>query len=153
MAKTFKYLALGKKAGSFWDPTTKLNITGNEVVKVPAVLLSTSGKIKRAIAGGHLVHKDLEAYENFVDPKTENQEEPSEAMIAYQEEIKRLSKLKNTDLIDWIEDDKNWPHFPEGWENDKYDSEDEDFSKVVKMDLIDLASQMLADKLGVEITD
>jgi hypothetical protein len=49
-----KYVKLGKKAESFYDPYSTLKVVGNQIVELNPKM-QTSSRVRAALAGGHLV--------------------------------------------------------------------------------------------------
>lgn len=62
-----KYLKLGPKATSFFDPTTQVLIRNNEVIKLER--LPQSKKLTTALSQGHVVRASEEDYELFTSGK------------------------------------------------------------------------------------
>jgi hypothetical protein len=58
-----KYLKLGEKASSFFDPNTQVLIRGNEVVAFERI--PQSKKLTVALAQGHVVRATVEDYETY----------------------------------------------------------------------------------------
>lgn len=57
-----KYFKLGKKATSFHDPKSGLNLAGDEVAEIDAKLVAHSKTVRNAITGGHIVEVEAEAF-------------------------------------------------------------------------------------------
>ena len=98
-----KYVKLGDKAESFYDPTTKTKVLKNQVVKLEGKG-KFSKKITAALAGGHLVNCTEEDYKDFLS------DSGAEAQVAstqkdWKEEFdisdeKALSALTKAQLVE-----------------------------------------------------
>ena len=65
-----KFVKLGAKAGGFSDPFSRFKIAGEEIKKLTS-RERTSGRIKAAIRGGHLIvvpEKEYEEYLKSLEP-------------------------------------------------------------------------------------
>ncbi len=122
MAKKKKYVKLGPKALSFADPFTRFNISGKQVKELETLEQRRSGKIRRAIAGGHLVVVDeseyLKAQKGLDETVDEETSEPTlretleaktkKELVAYyetnyevaDEEVDAFSKLNKDDMVE-----------------------------------------------------
>jgi hypothetical protein len=122
-----KYITLGEKATTFFDPDTKINLVGKEVKKVLAAQLK-SPRVKRFLKGGGLVLVGKEEYKEYLASiekskvTLKNEEEDTKAEKTLQEmsikELKAhieksgweqkdiddgLQLVKKADLIEFIE--------------------------------------------------
>lgn len=62
-----KYLKLGEKATMFFDPASRIQIRGTEVVALKAV--QKTKKVAQALSGGHLAWATEEEYQKFLEIK------------------------------------------------------------------------------------
>lgn len=111
-----KYLKLGEKATSFYDPTTKFLLTNNQVKEVLPFQLK-SPRLKRFLQGGGLVFATKEEFKEFqassekpkpvekVEEKVEEKTEPTK---------KPLEEMTKAELYDHIK--------ASGWEKEDVDA-------------------------------
>ena len=95
------YVKLGEKAESFYDPTTGTLVSKHEVV-ILTDKAKFSNKIKKAIAGGHLVSATKQDYEDYIEDNGLNTQ--NEAVEDWREnqdlDEAVLLKLKKEQLIE-----------------------------------------------------
>lgn len=65
-----KYIALGEKASTFFDPVTKLNLVGNEIKPIVQAFLK-SPRVKRFLKGGGLTLVGKEEYKEYLASQKE----------------------------------------------------------------------------------
>lgn len=103
-----KYVRLGAKAESFYDPTTKTKVLKNQVVKLEG-MGKFSKKITAALAGGHLVNCSEEDYKDFLSdsgakPEPKNQKDWKEEFdITDEKALEGLTKAKLIELAKYHE--------------------------------------------------
>ena len=68
MAKNIKYIKLGEKANSFYDPTTGLSLVPGEVKEVPNTFLTTM-RARRFLKGGGIYISSKEEFVEFEEKK------------------------------------------------------------------------------------
>jgi len=113
-----KYLKLGSKASTFFDPYSRLNISGNEVVELNPKQIK-SDFVKKSLAGGHLSVATEAEFLKFkgidkIPEKPKEKKEPGkfddlteEELQKYYEdnyqvtkaEIKAFAKLSQEDMV------------------------------------------------------
>lgn len=96
-----KYLKLGEKASSFFDPITRLKLINNMVIEALPIQLK-SPRVKRFIQGGGLSYATKEEYNEYqatlskpvkAKTKVEKVEEPKE---------KGLNDMTKAEIYDYI---------------------------------------------------
>lgn len=117
-----KYLKLGDKATSFFDPATRWGISGSKVKPIlPAQLKSP--RIKRFVTGGGLVYATKEEYKEYLalveknkkpesPVKTEKKEKETEDKKT-EDKPKELSEMTKKELFEYIENS--------GWDQEDID--------------------------------
>lgn len=120
-----KYVKLGPLPNVFADPYSRFKIIRDQVKELATPQEKSSGKIKAAIRGGHLVAVTEREYQEYVDslePKKEKVKEEEEKELTLEEiltektkadltayykdtfdvgdeEIEAFSKLKHPDMV------------------------------------------------------
>lgn len=110
MAKNYVNLALGEKAESFYDPTTKIDIVKGRVVRVPSSWLHLSPVISAALKDGHIVKADDDDFEEAEYKVDHNKQ--------FEEAAKKNKKASSEKSKDSDEDDED--------DEDEDDDDDED---------------------------
>jgi hypothetical protein len=95
-----KYLKLGPKASSFFDPNTQVLIRGNEVVAFER--LPQSKKLTVALAQGHVNRATQEEYELYTSGKAPAKDVKVEKVVAPPDEDPRL-EMSADDFEAYIE--------------------------------------------------
>lgn len=91
-------IKLGKKANSFFDPTTKLKVLPGQVIELKNIH-KKSTRITKALRDGHLQYTDEDV--NQEAPKSSVKEKETENWIEKLElTTEALSKLKKAELIE-----------------------------------------------------
>ena len=91
-----KYVKLGKKAESFYDPYSALKVLQNQVVELNPKMQSSS-RVKAALAGGHLVlvpETEYKAFKGIVPEPTIDSKygQTAKDLIAYYDSTYEVSK-------------------------------------------------------------
>lgn len=94
-----KKVKLGKKANSFYDPTSKLKVLPGDVIELKAVH-KASARVIKALRDGHLQSTDEEATTEAKNAPKETVDENPDAWINELEMTpEKLNKLKKVELI------------------------------------------------------
>lgn len=98
-----KYVKLGPKAGGFADPYSRFKILKGEIKELVSQQERTSGKIKAAIRGGHLVSVPESEYEHWLESqgKAEKAKEESKGEPTLKEELQENTKAQ---LVEYYRD-------------------------------------------------
>lgn len=117
-----KYVKLGPKAGGFSDPFSRFDLDKGVIKKLVTPQEKTSGRIRAAIRGGHLVvctekeyKEHLQSLEPEVKPKIKKEptleekltEMTKDALVVYyqdnyqviEEEVKVFGKFKHEEMV------------------------------------------------------
>lgn len=103
MSQTEKYIKLGEKATSFFDPTTRWGIFGEQIKPIPSAFLK-SPRLKRFVSGGGLVIVSKEEYKEYLaslEEKPVKKEVKKEEVK--KEEPKELTDMTKKELYAYIE--------------------------------------------------
>lgn len=93
-----KYVKLGKKASSFFDPTSGLKLSNNQIIEVSSKLINSSKRVNKALKAGHLEwaeEKEFLKYQKSIGVNVETEEEEEEGYNA-----KSLKKLTKDELVE-----------------------------------------------------
>ena len=88
-----KYVKLGPKAGGFSDPFSRFDINKGVIKKLVTPQEKTSGRIRAAIRGGHLVvctEKEYKEYLQSLEPEVKQKEEKEEPTL--EEKLTEMTK-------------------------------------------------------------
>jgi len=99
------YVKLGPLAGGFTDPHSRFKILKGQVKQLVTQQEKTSGKIKAAIRGGHLVavpEKEYEEYLESLKPKAEGVAEKEDNKEPTLKE--KLEELTKAGLLDYYKE-------------------------------------------------
>lgn len=124
MAKSKTFVKLGPKAAGFADPYSRFKILRGQIKELETKEEKKSGKIERAIRGGHLVVVPEKEYKEYLEslkpessPKTDKEEEPTleekleemtkKQLTAYYEEnfdvkeedVEAFGKMKHPEMV------------------------------------------------------
>jgi hypothetical protein len=110
-----KFLKLGEKATSFYDPTTRWGIAGNKIVPIlPAQLKSP--RIKRFISGGGLTYATKEEYKEYLaslSKPIKKEEEVKEETKKEETKPTDINQMTKAQLYDYIKES--------GWDQEDID--------------------------------
>jgi len=120
-----KYVKCGKKAFGFSDPYSGFNIARGEVKQIISIREKKSGKIKSALAGGHLMLATEEEYKTFINKGVQAPDEGKDVvdfgemtkdeLVEYYkshyqvttDEVEAFGKMKKADMIEELKELEN----------------------------------------------
>lgn len=95
-----KYIKLGEKASSFFDPITRFGISGKQVKEIfPSQLKNP--RIKRFIQGGGLVYATKEEFKEY-EASLKNQAVPVKTKVEAETPKKDLEGMTKNELYDYV---------------------------------------------------